>query len=73
LKQAFKNETAVRAAQKAYEGTTEDMVAARFLSALPVKFRDPLREARRRGALLRARGFSDEVIEQLITSEVSEQ
>jgi SOS response regulatory protein OraA/RecX len=62
-----------RAVRRAYENTTEHAVAVRFLVSLSVKFADPMRETRRRAALLAARGFPEDVIEALLISGLSDQ
>src|SRR2546428_12467093 len=45
-----------RAVQRAYAGLSEEAVAERFLKALPRRFSDPSREARRRAGVLRGGG-----------------
>jgi len=70
---AFPNEIANHAVRLAYEGTTEQAVATRFLCSLPRRFKDPMREARRRAALLATRGFSEDLIEPLLISGLSDQ
>ena len=69
----FSAEIADRAVRRAYDATPEEAVAARFLKKLPVKFKDPMRETRRRAALLLARQFSEDVIEPLLASAPAEQ
>ena len=69
----FPDVIADRAVRQAYEGTTEQAVAARFLRSLPIRFKDPMREARRRAALLAARGFPEDLIEPLLISGLSDQ
>jgi len=61
------------AVSEAYEGKTEEEVAARFLRSLPVRFTDAMRETRRRAAALATRGFSQELIEPLLASELTDQ
>lgn len=70
---AFPNEIADRAVRLAYDGVTEQAVAARFLRSLPKRFKDPMREARRRAALLATRGFPEDLIEPLLISGLSDQ
>jgi SOS response regulatory protein OraA/RecX len=72
-RRGFDRETASRAVGQAYERTSEQEVAARFLSTLPVKFKDPMRESHRRARLLLARSFSQEVIEMLLGSASADQ
>ena len=62
-----------RAVRQAYHDTTDEAVAARFLRLLPVRFTDSAREARRRAALLASRGFSEDLIEALLGSALSDQ
>ena len=69
----FPDGIADRAVRRVYENTTEHAVAARFLESLPVKFTDPMRETRRRAALLAARGFPEDLIEALLISRLSDQ
>ncbi len=54
----------------AYKGATEQAIAERLLRALPPRSTDPAREGRRRAALLKRRGFSDDVIETLVADKV---
>jgi SOS response regulatory protein OraA/RecX len=61
------------AVSEAYEGKTEEEVAARFLRSLPVRSADAMRETRRRAAALATRGFPQELIEPLLVSELSDQ
>ena len=61
------------AVSEAYEGRTEEEVAARFLRSLPVRFTDPMRETRRRATALATRGFAQELIETVLVSELSDQ
>ena len=61
------------AVSEAYEGKTEQEVAARFLRSLPVTSTDVMRETRRRAAALATRGFPQELIEPLLVSELSDQ
>ena len=70
---AFPNDVADRAVRLAYDGVTEQAVAARFLRSLPRRFKDPVREARRRVALLATRGFPEDLIEPLLISGLSDQ
>jgi SOS response regulatory protein OraA/RecX len=70
---AFPNEIANRAVRLAYDGVTEQAIAARFLRSLPKRFKDPMREARRRAALLATRGFPEDLIEPLLISGLSDQ
>ena len=70
---AFSNDVADRAVRLAYDGLTEQAVAARFLRSLPRRFKDPMREARRRAALLATRGFPEDLIEPLLISGLSDQ
>src|SRR5436190_17400990 len=70
---AFPNDVADRAVRLAYDGVTEQAVAARFLRSLPRRFKDPVREARRRAALLATRGFPEDLIEPLLMSGLSDQ
>ena len=66
----FPPETIDRAVEEAYEGTTEQAVAKSFLMALPPRYSDPARESRRRAGLLRGRGFTVDVIEAVLVSQV---
>jgi SOS response regulatory protein OraA/RecX len=68
----FPDGIADRAVRRAYENTTEQAVALRFLDTLSVKFPDRVRETRRRAALLAARGFPDDVIEPLLISALAD-
>jgi regulatory protein len=61
------------AVSEAYEGKTEEEVAARFLRSLPVRFNDAMRETRRRATALATRGFPQELIEPLLVSDLSDQ
>ena len=70
---AFPSDVADRAVRLAYDGITEQAVAARFLRSLPKRFKDPMREARRRAALLATRGFPEDLIESLLISGLSDQ
>ena len=70
---AFPNDVADRAVRLVYDGVTEQAVAARFLRSLPRRFKDPVREARRRVALLATRGFPEDLIEPLLISGLSDQ
>ena len=70
---AFPKDVADRAVRLAYDGITEQAVAARFLRSLPRRFKDPMREARRRVALLATRGFPEDLIEPLLISGLSDQ
>ncbi len=58
------------AVHEAYEGATEQAIAARLLGALPPRSTDPGREGRRRAALLKRRGFSEDVIETVLADKV---
>jgi len=58
------------AVRDAYEGATEQAIAARLLEALPPRSPDAVREGRRRAALLKRRGFSEDVIETLVADKV---
>jgi SOS response regulatory protein OraA/RecX len=69
----FPDRIADRAVRRAYENTTEHAVAVRFLESLPLKFTDPMRESRRKAALLAARGFPEDLIEALLISGLSDQ
>jgi SOS response regulatory protein OraA/RecX len=69
----FSEATAARAARAAYAGTTEQAIADRYLNTLPVRFHDRAREARRRAALLSARGFADDVIESVLGATLFQQ
>jgi SOS response regulatory protein OraA/RecX len=67
-RRGFRADTIDRAMRKLYDDTTEHTVATRFLMTLPVKLKDTMREAERRARLLRARCFSEEVIESVLSS-----
>jgi len=62
----FPAEAVARAVSGAYAGLSEEAVAARFLESLPLRYRDPVRERRRRAGLLRGRGFSSDVSEAVL-------
>lgn len=62
-----------RAVRQAYDNHTEEAVAVRFLSTIPVRFNDAMREARRRKGLLASRGFSEDLIEALVLSGLPDQ
>ena len=68
----FEEKLVDMAVSEAYEGKTEEEVAARFLRSLPVRFTDAMRETRRRSAALATRGFSQELIEPLLASELTD-
>jgi len=70
---AFPKDVAESAVHLAYDGITEQAVAARFLRSLPSRFKDPVREVRRRAALLATRGFPEDLIEPLLISGLSDQ
>ena len=55
-----------RAVQRVYAGLSDEAVAERFLKSLPRRFNDPVRESRRRAGLLRGRGFSADVSENVL-------
>jgi SOS response regulatory protein OraA/RecX len=67
-RRGFRADTVDRAMRKLYDDTTEYTVATRYLTMLPVKFKDAMREAERRARLLRARCFSEEVIESVLSA-----
>lgn len=62
----FAPEAIARAVRGAYAGLSDEAVAERFLESLPVRYRDPDRERRRRAGLLRGRGFSSDVSEAVL-------
>ena len=62
----FTPESIARAVSGAYGGLSDEAVAERFLESLPVRYRDPDRERRRRAGLLRGRGFSSDVSEAVL-------
>lgn len=64
----FPAETVARAVEEAFVGRTEEAVAEGILMSVAARYSDPVREARRRAALLRRRGFSADVIEALLAS-----
>ena len=55
-----------QAVSGAYAGLTDEAVAERFLGSLPLRYKDPARERRRRAGLLRGRGFSSDVSEAVL-------
>jgi hypothetical protein len=55
-----------QAVSGAYAGLTDEAVAERFLESLPLRYREPERERRRRAGLLRGRGFSSDVSEAVL-------
>ena len=69
----FPPAVADRAVRQAYNNNTEEAVAVSFLSTIPVRFSDAMREARRRGALLARRGFSEDLTEALLVSGLPDQ
>ena len=69
----FPAETIARVVGEAFEGTTEQAVAESFLMSLPPRYTDPARESRRRVGLLRGRGFSADVIETVLASQVHDE
>ena len=62
----FTSEAVARAVSGAYAGLSDEAVAERFLESLPLRYRDPARERRRRAGLLRGRGFSSDVSEAVL-------
>lgn len=62
----FSAEAVARAVSGAYAGLTDEAVAERFLESLPLRYKDPARERRRRAGLLRGRGFSSDVSEAVL-------
>ena len=62
----FAPEAIARAVRGAYAVLSDEAVAERFLESLPVRYRDPDRERRRRAGLLRGRGFSSDVSEAVL-------
>ena len=66
----FPPEAIARAVEAAYGGTTEQAVAESFLMALPPRYSDSARESRRRAGLLKGRGFTADVIEAVLVSQV---
>src|SRR5438309_9734295 len=55
-----------RAVEQGYAGPSDEDIAQRFLKSLPRRFRDPVREGRRRAGLLRGRGLSADVSESVL-------
>ena len=64
----FSAETVARAVRCAYTGLSEEALAERFLRSLPRRFTDAARESRRRAALLRGRGFPEDISEAVLAS-----
>ena len=64
----FAAEAVARAVSGAYAGLTDEAVAERFLESLPLRYKEPERERRRRAGLLRGRGFSSDVSEAVLGS-----
>ena len=62
----FPADAVARAVNGAYAGLSDEAVAERFLESLPLRYRDPARERRRRAGLLRGRGFSSDVSEAVL-------
>ncbi len=62
----FAAEAVARAVRGAYAGLSDEAVAERFLDSLPLRYKDPARERRRRAGLLRGRGFSSDVSEAVL-------
>ena len=62
----FAAEAVARAVSGAYAGLTDEAVAERFLESLPLRYKEPDRERRRRAGLLRGRGFSSDVSEAVL-------
>ena len=62
----FAADAVAQAVRGAYAGLTDEAVAERFLESLPLRYKEPDRERRRRAGLLRGRGFSSDVSEAVL-------
>lgn len=65
-RRGFAADAVARAVSGAYAGLSDEAVAERFLKSLPLRYKDPDHERRRRAGLLRGRGFSSDVSEAVL-------